>query len=128
MARIGGVYTSGFERDKRSPVACTPAGSTGVSWREDAVTIRIGILGDFNPEFRSHHAINSSLQRAAQALGVAVESQWVSTPSLAEAEADELLAGFHGIWASSGSPYKSFDGMLRGIQFARQRNWPFVGT
>lgn len=27
-----------------------------------------------------------------------------------------------------GSPYQSFDGMLRGIQFARERNWPFVGT
>ena len=27
-----------------------------------------------------------------------------------------------------GSPYKSFDGMLKGIEFARRRDWPFLGT
>ena len=27
-----------------------------------------------------------------------------------------------------GSPYKSFDGMLKGIEFARERDWPFLGT
>jgi CTP synthase (UTP-ammonia lyase) len=34
----------------------------------------------------------------------------------------------HGLWASPGSPYLSFAGMLQGIRFARTRNWPFVGT
>ena len=30
--------------------------------------VRIGILGDFNPEFRSHHATNDALQHAARKL------------------------------------------------------------
>jgi hypothetical protein len=30
--------------------------------------------------------------------------------------------------ASPGSPYANFSGMLRGIEFARTRDWPFVGT
>ena len=36
--------------------------------------IRIGIIGDFNPEFRSHHATNDSLQHAARKLQLKVES------------------------------------------------------
>ncbi len=35
-------------------------------------SVRIGILGDFNPEFRSHHATNDSLQHAARKLQLKV--------------------------------------------------------
>ena len=90
--------------------------------------VRIGILGDFNPEFRSHHATNDALQHAAAKLNLPVESEWISTPSVLEPNAQKMLESFDGIWAAPGSPYKSFTGMLRGIEFARTRDWPFVGT
>ena len=44
--------------------------------------VRIGILGDFNADFRSHHATADSLQHAARKLNISVESQWLPTPSL----------------------------------------------
>jgi CTP synthase (UTP-ammonia lyase) len=90
--------------------------------------VRIGILGDFNPEFRSHHATNEALQHASAALNLPVESGWISTPSVLEPNAQKVLESFDGIWAAPGSPYKSFDGMLKGIEFARRRDWPFLGT
>jgi len=90
--------------------------------------VRIGILGDFNAEFRSHNATNDALQHAAHKLKIKVESEWIPTPTLAAAGAAEKLASFDGLWASPGSPYKSFDGMLKGIEFARRRDWPFLGT
>src|SRR6266536_1466079 len=90
--------------------------------------IRIGILGDFNPEFRSHHATNDSLQHAARKLGITVESVWLPTPSLLEPNAAGILESFDGLWASPGSPYRSFDGMLKGIEFARVHDWPFLAT
>jgi len=90
--------------------------------------VRIGILGDFNPEFRSHHATNEALQHAAAKLNLPVESAWISTLSVLEPEAQRRLESFDGIWAAPGSPYKSFDGMLKGIEFARRRDWPFLGT
>ena len=93
-----------------------------------AARVRIGILGDFNPEFRSHHAVNDSLQHAAARLGLKLESQWLPTPSLTSVSANEVLATFDGLWATPGSPYQSMDGMLCGIQFAREQNWPFLGT
>src|SRR5258706_2352602 len=91
-------------------------------------SVRIGILGDFNPEFRSHHATNDSLQHAARKLQLKGESAWLPTPSLLEPGAVASLDSFDGLWASPGSPYKSFDGMLKGIEFARRRDWPFLGT
>jgi CTP synthase (UTP-ammonia lyase) len=90
--------------------------------------VRIGILGDFNPEFRSHHATPDSLQHAAHKLDLKVESEWIPTPSLISSDAETVLETFDGLWAAPGSPYKSFDGMLKGIEFARLRDWPFLGT
>ncbi len=90
--------------------------------------VRIGILGDFNPEFRSHHATNDSLQHAATKLNMQLESQWIPTPSIVEGEGLKVLETFDGLWASPGSPYKSFEGMLKGIQFAREHDWPFLAT
>ena len=78
-------------------------------------SVRIGILGDFNPEFRSHHATNDSLQHAARKLQLTVETAWLPTPALVEPSAAATLDSFDGLWASPGSPYKSFDGMLKGI-------------
>ena len=89
--------------------------------------VRIGILGDFNPEFRSHAATNDSLQHAARRLGCPVESEWLPTPSLLAPEPGKLES-FDGLWASAGSPYKCFDGMLKGIEFARVHDWPFLAT
>ena len=90
--------------------------------------VRIGILGDFNPEFRSHHATNDSLQHAASKLDVTIESKWLPTPSLLDPEAPTILDSYDALWASAGSPYKSFDGMLKGIEFARVHDRPFLGT
>jgi CTP synthase (UTP-ammonia lyase) len=91
-------------------------------------TVRIGIIGDFNPEFRSHHATDDSLQHAGKKLGLTVESEWIPTPLLVKPDAEKTLETFDGLWASPGSPYKSMDGMLKGIEFARRRDWPFLGT
>jgi CTP synthase (UTP-ammonia lyase) len=90
--------------------------------------VRIGILGDFNPEFPSHQATTDSLQHAARKLDIQVESEWIPTPSLLGADAQKKLESFDGIWASPGSPYKSLEGMLKGIEFARRCDWPFLGT
>jgi CTP synthase (UTP-ammonia lyase) len=90
--------------------------------------VRIGILGDFNAEFRSHHATAESLQHAARKLELNVESEWIPTATLLDKDAESKLESYDGLWASPGSPYKSFDGMLKGIEFARRRDWPFLGT
>jgi CTP synthase (UTP-ammonia lyase) len=90
--------------------------------------VRIAILGDYNPKSPTLPAIEKSLQHAAATLSIALEAQWLPTPALIEPGAPKLLETFDGIFAAPGSPYKSFDGMLKGIEFARRHDWPFLGT
>ena len=90
--------------------------------------VRIGILGDYDPKSPTLPAIEKSLQHAAAQLNLPVEGEWIATPSLLKPETQKKLESFDGIWAAPGSPYKSLDGMLLGIEFARRRDWPFLGT
>jgi len=90
--------------------------------------IRIGVIGDFEPSYHSHFATNAALYDAATKLRVPLELRWLPTTSLEDPKAAKILRRWDGLIASPGSPYKSFVGMLRGIEFARTRNWPFVGT
>jgi CTP synthase (UTP-ammonia lyase) len=93
-----------------------------------ADAVRIAILGEFDPESPTLPFVDHSLQHAADKLKTSLRSEWFRTPSLLEADASKRLEGFDGIWAAPGSPYQSFEGMLKGIEFARRRDWPFLGT
>ena len=90
--------------------------------------VRIGILGDLDPASRGYKAINDALQHCAAKLQIKLDSQWIATPSVIAPDAKKLLESLDGIWAAPGSPYKNFDGMLKGIEFARRHDWPFLGT
>jgi len=91
-------------------------------------TIRIGMIGDFDPNRRSHIATNNALNHAANHLSITLAISWLPTQSLLSSEFQTGLEQFDGLWASPGSPYRSMEGALKGIQFAREQNWPFVGT
>jgi len=93
-----------------------------------AESVHIGILGDYDPASPTLPAVEKSIQDAAKELKIVTEATWLPTTSLLDSELEKKLEDFDGIWAAPGSPYKSFDGMLRGIEFARRRDWPFVGT
>ncbi len=94
--------------------------------------VRIAVIGDFRP-YVYHHATNDALSLTAERLGVDLEYEWVPTDALRGRAAD-LLGPYHGIWASPGSPYRSMEGALEGIRFARESQVgrmagrPFVAT
>ena len=90
--------------------------------------LRVGIIGDFDPHLRYHLATNEALRHAANALAVRVSSTWLPTPSLDHAGCETMLQQFDALWCAPASPYKSMQGALRGIQFARVQGWPFIGT
>jgi CTP synthase (UTP-ammonia lyase) len=39
-----------------------------------------------------------------------------------------IIDKYDGLIASPGSPYQSMDGAIKGIQTAREMNFPFIGT
>jgi CTP synthase (UTP-ammonia lyase) len=86
--------------------------------------MRIGIVGDYNPATESHPATTAALFLAARAVGLTPDIEWISTARVT----DEALARCDGLWASPGSPYRSADGMLHAIRYAREKKRPLLAT
>jgi CTP synthase (UTP-ammonia lyase) len=53
--------------------------------------------------------------------------EWIDTESI-EKEKDQVLKKYAGIWSAPGSPFKSFDGALYAITYARLNDIPHLGT
>lgn len=81
----------------------------------------IGIVGDFNPKNRTHLFTNSALDH----LGLRFE--WIATDTIGDEPAARLGA-CDGLWIAPASPYRSMDGALSAIRYARERGVPLVGT
>lgn len=90
--------------------------------------VRIGIVGDYRPNYHIHIATDAALNHAAGALGVPVDVAWLPTPAFDDPTAVPELQTFDGLWGSAGSPYESMQGALNAIRFAREMDWPFFAT
>jgi CTP synthase (UTP-ammonia lyase) len=89
----------------------------------------IAVVGDHQPGNRTHDAIGPAVSHADGASdregSTAVE--WVGT----EQAHDLPLAAldrYAGFWIAPGSPYRSMDGALRVIRYAREADRPLLGT
>jgi CTP synthase (UTP-ammonia lyase) len=89
---------------------------------------KIGIIGDFTPELRTHAATNNAIKHSAEHLSMSVEVVWLPTESLLDSNDETVLRECDGLWASPSSPYRSKEGALKAIRFAREQDRPFVGT
>jgi CTP synthase (UTP-ammonia lyase) len=87
--------------------------------------IRIALIGDYDPQVTAHQAIPVALGLVAEHLNRTVQFEWLPTEQI---HADTPLGEFDGFWCVPASPYKSEDGALRAIRFAREQQRPFLGT
>jgi len=92
------------------------------------VTVKIGIIGDYDSLKNSHPAANAALQHSADALGLRAAFEWLPTPRFLQAHNLDKQAAYDGLWASSGGPFVSMAGMLNAIRLARQSGKPFIST
>ncbi|MFC5652331.1 hypothetical protein ACFPYJ_25105 [Paenibacillus solisilvae] len=88
--------------------------------------MKIGIIGDYNPESPTHQATTMALAHSAAKANLAVETEWLPTASIA-GKSDEWLNSYHGLWIAPGVP-DSVDGVLHAITFAREHDVPLLGT
>lgn len=87
--------------------------------------ISIGLIGDYNAAVLAHQAIPRALDLAGEATSVSVRHEWVPTQ---EIEDESRVSGFDGLWCVPATPYRSMEGALRAIRFAREQGRPFLGT
>jgi CTP synthase (UTP-ammonia lyase) len=90
--------------------------------------IRIGIVADYNSNNKYHVATEESIAHAAAQLQTNADSVWLDTDTLDNFAAEASLTECDGIWCGTSSPYRSMEGALRAIRFAREKSVPFVGT
>jgi CTP synthase (UTP-ammonia lyase) len=84
----------------------------------------VAIIGEYTPNFEPHAATNAAIDHSCAALGLRVDSSWVSTTAI-----DESLFHRHaGLWVAPGSPYKDLDRTLWAIRYAREQQIPCLGT
>ncbi|POA48169.1 hypothetical protein C1893_11850 [Pseudomonas sp. MPR-ANC1] len=87
--------------------------------------ISIALIGDYDPQVTAHQAIPMALGQVAEHLDRPLTFRWLATNQI---DANTALQDFDGFWCVPASPYKSEDGALRAIRFAREQQRPFLGT
>ena len=90
----------------------------------DATTL-IAVVGDFNPKNPTHLFTNGALGH------VGLPFEWVPTDSIGDAGGEApgtRLARYDGLWIAPASPYRSMEGALEAIRYARERGVPLFGT
>ena len=89
----------------------------------------VAVIGEHHEGHAPQDMIGPALRHAADALGLPPPTvRWVATDDLAGDGAASLLADADIVWCAPGSPYRSFDGALAGIRYAREHDVPFMGT
>lgn len=81
----------------------------------------IAVVGDFDPDNPTHRLTNAALGH----MGMTFE--WQPTDAVGD-HAEPLLGHYAGLWIAPASPYRSMDGALEAIRYARERGVPLVGT
>ncbi|GBF82611.1 CTP synthase C-terminal region-related (seleno)protein [Aphanothece sacrum] len=87
-------------------------------------TIKVALIGEYNPAFKPHIATDNAISHSAKQLGINVESVWVSTEIIKE----KIFDTYHGVWIAPGSPYKNLNKTLWVIRYARENHLPCLGT
>jgi CTP synthase (UTP-ammonia lyase) len=87
-------------------------------------TPRIALIGDRSPEVRSHVRVPQLIAALLEHDGLALDAYWLPTEDIDAGS----VAGFDGVWALPGSPYRSEAGAVAAIRDARELGIPFLGT
>lgn len=104
----------------------TPGDRRYVTTRRRFTDVAVAIVGDFDPSFEPHPVTQTTLTQAGESLGVQIKFEWLPTESLSSTVGQ--LAAFNGLWIAPGSPYRSMQGALNAIRYARERKVPLLGT
>jgi CTP synthase (UTP-ammonia lyase) len=91
------------------------------------MNVEIGIVGDFHNS-KTQSAIVDSIEHSNRELGFTTKYRWIDTIILDNDNYNEELKHLNGIWSASGSPFKSMNGSLNAIKYARENKIPHIGT
>lgn len=85
--------------------------------------VTIGLLGDRNPSFITHQAIDMALELFNDR-GQDVQAAWLGTRDVSLNE----LTGVEGLWVLPGTPYENEEIVFEALSIRREENRPTLGT
>jgi CTP synthase (UTP-ammonia lyase) len=85
----------------------------------------VALIGDYDASVPAHQAIPLALQLAGERLSLPTRFEWIPTDQIEDAT---RVSKFDGAWCVPASPYRSMEGALTAIRFARESRRPFLGT
>lgn len=87
---------------------------------------KIAILGDFNTNYKTHHALNDSILQCAGYLNQPIQGDWIDTDHF---DAPAVFNdAYEGLWVAPGCPYKDMENVLDTIRYARTEGIPTLGN
>lgn len=88
---------------------------------------KIAILGDFNPAYSTHHALNDSVRMMQKLFDEEIQFDWIAT-DIFRTETAFGKNIYAGLWIAPGSPYKDMQNVLNTIRYVRENNIPTLGN
>ena len=90
-----------------------------------STSLTLALVGDYRPEAVAHQAIPLAIERAAQALNIAVSFRWLATdlPDL-----PEIVQRSDAVWVVPGSPYVCDRAVYETLRWARENHQPLLGS
>lgn len=87
---------------------------------------KIALLGDFNPAYSTHHALNDSIRQVTKLFADEIQFDWIGTDIFNCKTAFTNL--YKGLWIAPGSPYKDMQQVLDAIKYVRTNSIPTLGN
>lgn len=87
--------------------------------------MKIGIIGEFNPGYYTHLALNQAFTHSADFLQKRFFVEWIQTDVLSEFFDKEIFS-LDGILMSMGTPYSDMASALKVIKYARENEVPLM--
>lgn len=87
---------------------------------------KIAIIGDFNPAYSTHHALNDSIREIKKLFDEQIQFDWISSDTLNFKTAFNNM--YCRLWIAPGSPYKDMENVINTITYTRENNIPTFGN
>jgi len=88
------------------------------------MTLKLAIIGDYNPKSETHVATNKAILHSKDLLQCDLNFSWKDSQDITMND----ISQFDGFLIAPGGPFKNMENIIYSIQFARENSLPCLGT
>ena len=97
------------------------------NWKNPQHKVEIALVGKYVSLPDAYISVVESLQHAGVANSADVSIRWVDSERVSSYNVEEMLGGVHGILVPGGFGDRGIEGMICAIQYAREKQIPYLG-